>query len=158
MSSRTEFLATLPRRRVTAGALIRDEAGRVLLVESLNKDRWLTPGGTVESHESPAQGAVREVVEELGVRLTIGRALVMQWVQADDDPDGVLHFAYDGGVVDASTIERFRLPPVELASYRFVDPGAVPMLASPETSAASRSCNRRPRARHVHRARPLKGL
>ncbi len=135
MSSQAEFLAGLPRKRVTAGVLLRDEAGRVLLVEPTYQDHWLTPGGTVESHESPAQGAAREVAEELGFRLTIGRALVLQWTQTDDDPDGVLHFAYEGGVVDASTIERFRLPPVELAGFRFVDPDAVPTLASPETSA-----------------------
>ena len=135
MPSRAEFLATLPRKRITAGALIRDGAGRVLLVEPTYKDRWLTPGGTVESHESPAQGVVREVVEELGVELRIGRPLVMQWMRAEDDPDGVLHFAYDGGVVDEPTIARFRLPPVELVSYRFVDLGTVPTLASPETSA-----------------------
>lgn len=134
MSSRAEFLATLPRKRVTAGALIRDEAGRVLLVEPTYRKTWLAPGGTVESDESPAQGAAREVLEELGVQLAIGRALVMQWVRATDDPDGVLHFAYDGGVVDSSTISRFRVPPVELRSYRFVDPKAVPTLTTPETS------------------------
>jgi 8-oxo-dGTP pyrophosphatase MutT (NUDIX family) len=135
MPSRAEFLASLPRKRVTAGALIRDEAGRVLLVEPTYKDRWLTPGGTVESREAPAQGAAREVLEELGVSLPIGRALVMQWLQEADDPDGVLHFAYDGGTVDATTIAEFRLPPVELRSYRFVEPLEVPTLTSAATSA-----------------------
>lgn len=48
VTSRAEFLATLPRKRVTAGALIRDEVGRLLLVEPTYRDRWLTPGGTVE--------------------------------------------------------------------------------------------------------------
>ncbi len=59
----------------------------------------------------------------------------MQWVKTDEDPDGVLHFAYDGGVMTDSTIQRFRLPPEELRSYRFVEPSAVPTLASAETSA-----------------------
>jgi 8-oxo-dGTP diphosphatase len=134
VSTRTEFLATLPRKRITAGALIRDDQGRVLLVEPTYKDRWLTPGGTVESGESPAEGAAREVLEELGVPLPIGRPLVMQWRQEEDDPDGVLHFAYDGGVVDAPTIARFRLPPVELHSFRFVEPAEVPTLTSTETA------------------------
>lgn len=130
-----EFLNSFPRKRITAGALIRDVAGRVLLVQPTYREDWLTPGGTVESRESPAQGAGREVLEELGVRLLVGRPLVMQWVQPKDDPDGVLNFVYDGGTVTASSIERFRLPPVELASYRFVEPELVPTLASPETSA-----------------------
>ena len=135
MASRAEFLATLPRKRVTAGVLIRDSVGRVLLVEPTYRDSWLTPGGTVESHESPAQGAAREVLEELGVSVNVGRALVMQWMQPEDDPDGVLHFAYDGGVVDTPMIERFRLPSIELRSYRFFDASDVPTVASAETSA-----------------------
>jgi 8-oxo-dGTP pyrophosphatase MutT (NUDIX family) len=135
MSSRAEFLASLPRKRVTAGALIRDERGQVLLVEPTYRTDWLTPGGTVESNEAPRQGAAREVLEELGVELPIGRALVMQWLKTDEDPDGVLHFAYDGGAVTESTIQRFNLPPDELKSYRFVQPSEIPTLASPETSA-----------------------
>lgn len=135
MASRAEFLATLPRKRVTAGVLVRDDAGRVLLVEPTYKDSWLLPGGTVESHESPAEGAAREVLEELGVPLGVGRALVVQWMQPEDDPDGVLHFAYDGGVVDTSLTQRFRLPPAELRSYRFFDAADIPTAASAETSA-----------------------
>lgn len=125
----------LPRKRVTAGALIRDDAGRVLLVEPTYRPDWLTPGGTVEAHESPAHGAAREVAEELGVELRIGRPLVMQWTRAPNDPEDVLHFAYDGGVVTRGTIDRFRLPPAELASYRFVSPGQVAALTSAETAA-----------------------
>lgn len=135
MPSRAEFLATLPRKRITAGVLIRDGAGRVVLVEPTYRRDWLTPGGTVERDESPAQGAAREVQEELGAVLSIGRPLAMQWRHETDDPDGVLHFIYDGGLVDGAAIERFRVPPEELRSYRFVEPAEVPTLASPETSA-----------------------
>ncbi len=56
-------------------------------------------------------------------------------MQADDDPDGVLHFAFDGGVVDAATIGRFRLPPEELRSYRFLEPDEVAVRSSPTTAA-----------------------
>lgn len=135
VTTRAEFLLTLPRKRVTAGALIRDSSGRVLLVQPTYRRDWLTPGGTVEQDEPPSAGAAREVLEELGVPLPIGRPLAMQWLRAADDPDGVLHFCYDGGTVDTRTIERFVLPPAELASFRFVDPDAVHTFASAETSA-----------------------
>lgn len=124
----------LPRKRITAGVLIRNEAGQVLLVEPTYRSDWLTPGGTVEAHESPRQGAEREALEELGLPVTVGRALVMQWSYAEDDPDGSLNFAYDGGVLNAAAIERIQVPPVELASYRFVDPDHVPALASAQTA------------------------
>ncbi|MFD1722640.1 GNAT family N-acetyltransferase [Amnibacterium endophyticum] len=119
-------------RPITAGAVIRDEAGRVLLVETSYRPDWLTPGGSVEAGESPREAAAREVREELGVALSIGRPLVMQWAQEPGDDHGVLHLAYDGGVVDAST--PFRLEP-GLASARFVAPAAVQALASATTAA-----------------------
>jgi hypothetical protein len=35
------FTATLPRKRMGAGVLLSDEAGRVLLVEPTYKDYWV---------------------------------------------------------------------------------------------------------------------
>lgn len=40
--------------RVAAGVLIRDAAGRILLVKPTYKDGWEIPGGYVEPDESPA--------------------------------------------------------------------------------------------------------
>jgi ADP-ribose pyrophosphatase YjhB (NUDIX family) len=48
--------------------LINDDAGRLLLVRHAgHSDRWGVPGGAVEVGESPADTAVREAREELGV-------------------------------------------------------------------------------------------
>ncbi|MBA8793311.1 8-oxo-dGTP pyrophosphatase MutT (NUDIX family) [Friedmanniella endophytica] len=120
---RQEFLATLPRRRLAAGALVRDEQGRFCLVEPTYKPRWILPGGTVETGESPREACAREIVEELGVALPVGRLLVLDPVAPDPpvDPHGALILAYDGGVWDGATIARFRLPGDELRSFRFVD-------------------------------------
>ena len=56
--------SALPRKRVIAHVLIRDEQGRVLLCETQFKADWELPGGIVEPLESPRVGAVREVLEE----------------------------------------------------------------------------------------------
>ena len=45
----TDFTATLPRKRMGAGVLFTDEAGRVLLVEPTYKDYWEIPGGAVNA-------------------------------------------------------------------------------------------------------------
>ena len=47
--------ARMPRKRVSAGALFRDAAGRILVVEPTYKDSWEIPGGIVEgvSRDSP---------------------------------------------------------------------------------------------------------
>jgi 8-oxo-dGTP pyrophosphatase MutT (NUDIX family) len=51
----------------TAGGVILDDRGRVLLVQHRNHGRWMQPGGSIEPHEDPAAAAVREIAEETGV-------------------------------------------------------------------------------------------
>ncbi len=44
--------------------------GKVLLVRSSYRTAWMAPGGGIEAHETPVQAAVREVSEELGLRIS----------------------------------------------------------------------------------------
>jgi hypothetical protein len=51
-----QYIASLARKRIAAGALFRDEDGRVLLVDPTYKPTWDLPGGAVErkrSHRTP---------------------------------------------------------------------------------------------------------
>ncbi len=48
------------------GAVI-DDAGRILLIRRADNGLWAMPGGGLEVGETPAQGVVREVLEETGV-------------------------------------------------------------------------------------------
>jgi 8-oxo-dGTP pyrophosphatase MutT (NUDIX family) len=101
-----------------AGVLIRDERGRVLLVEPTYKAYWEIPGGAVEADESPRTACVREVEEELGLRLEIGRLLCIEWQGPEAERSESLMLVYDGGVLtDTSDV---RLPSDELASFRFL--------------------------------------
>jgi 8-oxo-dGTP diphosphatase len=62
---------------VSAGIIHRD--GRVLVGQRRRDDRhplkWEFPGGKVEHGESPQQALVRELLEELQIRATIGTEL-----------------------------------------------------------------------------------
>jgi 8-oxo-dGTP pyrophosphatase MutT (NUDIX family) len=49
-------------------ALIRDGAGRILLVQHV-EGRWQLPGGAVEPGEGPAEAVRRECLEEAGVTI-----------------------------------------------------------------------------------------
>lgn len=82
--------------RVAAGLLIRDAAGRVLMVKPTYKDGWDIPGGYVEPDESPAQAAAREVGEELGLKISPGKLLVVDWAPHPAEGDKLL-FVFDGG-------------------------------------------------------------
>jgi 8-oxo-dGTP diphosphatase len=61
---------------LAAGAVVRDAADRLLLVQrghDPEAGRWTLPGGRVEPGETPAQAAAREVAEETGLVVTVGR-------------------------------------------------------------------------------------
>jgi 8-oxo-dGTP diphosphatase len=60
------------------GAVIRDGAGRLLLIRrghEPGKGLWSIPGGRVESGESDESALVREVLEETGLIVTPGRLI-----------------------------------------------------------------------------------
>ena len=48
-------------------AAIIDKEGRILLVRRADNGKWAMPGGALEVGETPADGAVREALEETGV-------------------------------------------------------------------------------------------
>lgn len=108
-----------PRKRMGAGALIRDGSGRVLIVEPTYKDRWEVPGGAVEADESPRAACRRELSEELGVELPVGRLLVLEWQGPEPERTESMMFLYDGGVLNG---EGISLASDELRSYAFVAP------------------------------------
>ncbi|MGZ4752474.1 MAG: NUDIX domain-containing protein [Oryzihumus sp.] len=65
--------------RVGAGALITNPSHEVLLVKPTDKDAWEISGGLVEAGESPRAAATRELREELGLDVTVGRLLAVDW-------------------------------------------------------------------------------
>lgn len=104
-----------------AGALIRDEQGRILLLEPTYKDHWEIPGGIIEIGETPSQGCARELTEELGLVREPGRLLVVDWAPHPTQGDRVL-FVFDGGLLTESEIAAIRLQASELKSYAFLPP------------------------------------
>ena len=57
--------------------VIPDEEGKILMVKQCHegKDIWMVPGGAIENGENAAEAAVREVLEETGLAIRIGRLL-----------------------------------------------------------------------------------
>jgi 8-oxo-dGTP diphosphatase len=71
---------------LAAAAVVKDEGGRFLLVlraRPPEAGRWTVPGGKVAPGETLADAAAREVLEETGVTVRIGRELGTL-----DRPDG----------------------------------------------------------------------
>jgi 8-oxo-dGTP diphosphatase len=119
-TSSNDYYDQLNKTLAGAGALITDQAGRVLLVKPNYREHWLWPGGHVEVGESPEQACAREVTEELGLTLPVGRLLVVHWVPPfPDRPLPLVHFLFDCGSVPND--DGVVLQEEELDEYGFFD-------------------------------------
>jgi ADP-ribose pyrophosphatase YjhB (NUDIX family) len=69
---------------VGARCVVRDDAGRLLLIKRSDNGRWALPAGAMELGESITDCAIREVFEETGLTVT---ALTL--VSLDTGPENV---------------------------------------------------------------------
>jgi ADP-ribose pyrophosphatase YjhB (NUDIX family) len=111
-----------PRKRVAAKVLLRDERGRLLLVDPVYKPHWDLPGGMAEANEPPHEAALRELREELGLSIELGRLLCVDWVAPRDPWDDLLMFVFAGGVLPMGLAEDLKPRDAELREVRWFDP------------------------------------
>jgi 8-oxo-dGTP diphosphatase len=112
--------SALPKKRLIAHVLMRDQHGNVLLCQTRFKPDWELPGGIVEPGETPRHGAVREVREELGIDLEVGRLLLVDWLPPYLGWEDAIELIFDGGVVTQAEIERYALQPSEIMKVELV--------------------------------------
>jgi ADP-ribose pyrophosphatase YjhB (NUDIX family) len=108
------------RKRVAADVLIRDTAGRVLLVNPTYKPGWDLPGGMAEANEPPEDAVSRELIEELGLQVTVRGLLVVDWVAPHGPWDDQIAFIFDGGTLAQDQADRLTPRDDELAEVAFV--------------------------------------
>lgn len=135
---RDGFIATLnaglPKKRVIAHGILRDEHGRVLLCELTYKSEWDLPGGVVENGESPAQAVVREVWEEIGVDVTDPVFVTVNWLPAWRGWDDACQFLFEIGSLASGAISSLELQPTEIVAVHWCDPATVAARAASATA------------------------
>jgi 8-oxo-dGTP pyrophosphatase MutT (NUDIX family) len=89
-----------------------DESGRVLLAwQAGHSDGWSTVGGAVDPGESPAEAAIREAREEIGVEIRLGRLLdVLGGPDYEVTYPNGDRVAYVTAVYEASVVEGVPAP------------------------------------------------
>jgi RimJ/RimL family protein N-acetyltransferase/8-oxo-dGTP pyrophosphatase MutT (NUDIX family) len=124
----------LPLKRTIAQNLIRDPEGRVLLCHPAYKDDWDLPGGVIERMESPRAAAGREVLEELGLEVTVGPLLLADWLPPWGGWDDALCLVFDGGVYHSSLLDAAVYQATEVREARFCGAEEVRRLAADYTA------------------------
>jgi 8-oxo-dGTP diphosphatase len=134
--------ASLPGVVAAAAGLIHDAAGNVLLVKPNYRDHWTLPGGICEFGEAPHEGCAREVAEEIGISLPVGRLLCVDWqlpspAYGPNARPGV-YFTFDCGTI--ASLSGIRLQEDELDDCTFATQEALsdllPSFALPRVRAA----------------------
>jgi 8-oxo-dGTP diphosphatase len=117
--SEPAYLAALPKKRMAVGVLFVNARDELLIVKPTYRPEWLIPGGSVEANESPYRAGVREVYEELGLVLPLGRLLCVDYQSAEPQKSESIQFIFEGGLLSDEVIDRIVLPAGELATYTF---------------------------------------
>jgi 8-oxo-dGTP diphosphatase len=111
------------RRIQCVGAIIRDEDGRLLLIQrghDPEAGRWSLPGGRIEPGESDHQALVREMLEETGLTVTPGP--LVGAVERPGPAGTVLDIRDYAATVTGGTVQ----PGDDAADARWVPPAEVP--------------------------------
>jgi len=123
----------LPRVPASAGALIFDEDGRLLIVNPTYKAHWSLPGGIMEADgETPWEACRREVHEEVGLVVEHGRLVAVDFLRPRPSKPGGLRFLFDCGILPEATLRSSVLQEEELSEQRLVEPAeALRLLSGP---------------------------
>ena len=109
-----------PEIPISAGAMLFNQDGHLLILKPTYKDGWTIPGGAMEADgETPWEACQREVYEETGLSVTSGRLAAVDSRPAKARSKLGVRFLFDCGVVTAADEKRITLQPSEISEYRF---------------------------------------
>jgi 8-oxo-dGTP diphosphatase len=113
----------LPAIPVSAGAMIFDREGRLLILKPTYKSGWTIPGGVMEyDGESPWEACQREVREECGLTLRTGRLACMDFRRPRPARPGGIRYLFDCGRLDDAALGAIVLQPEEISDYQIIKP------------------------------------
>ncbi len=113
----------LPRVPASAGALIADGTGRLLILKPTYKNGWTIPGGQMEADgESPWDTCRREVSEETGLVVDHAELACVDFLRPRSSRPGGLRFVFDCGALHVPAAGPIVLPAEEIADYRWATP------------------------------------
>jgi 8-oxo-dGTP diphosphatase len=151
-----EYLPAIP---VSAGALIFDRAGRLLILKPTYKSGWTIPGGVMEADgETPWEACRREVREECGIEVHRGRLACMDFRRPKPGRAGGIRFLFDCGQVGDQALAGIVVQPEEVSEYRLATVSdALEMLRGPIRQRV-RAATRHKGLVYLENGRPVPGV
>ena len=151
--------AELPAIPVSAGALIFDQAGRLLILKPTYKTGWTIPGGVMEADgETPWNACQREVREECGIEVRSGRLACVDFHPGRPGHPGGIRFLFDCGPADDASLAAITLQPEEIAEYRLEPLDTALKLLRPPIRRRVRAASRRRGFVYLEDGRPVAGI
>jgi 8-oxo-dGTP diphosphatase len=149
----------LPTIPVSAGALIFDSTGRLLILKPTYKTGWTIPGGVMEADgETPWDACRREVREECGIDVRAGRLACTDFRPARPGRPGGIRYLFDCGPADAADLDAITLQPQEIAEYRLAPLDKALTLLRPPIRRRVRAATRGRRFVYLENGRPVPAI
>ena len=149
----------LPAIPASAGALIFDRAGRLLILRPTYKSGWTIPGGVMEADgETPWDACRREVREECGIELRGGRLACVDFHPGRPGRPGGIRFLFDCGVADDDALAAITLQAEEIEEHRLMLPEDALALLRPPIRRRVRAVLRQPGLVYLEDGRPVPGV
>ena len=162
--------APLPAVPASAGALIFDRDGRLLILRPTYKKGWTIPGGVMEAGgETPWRACQREVREETALPVTRGRLVCVDFRPPKPERPGKparpggLRFLFDCGAFGPQALASIVLQAEEISASRLLPRAeALPLLSKPvrrRVRAATRARTvRAGTVLYLENGRPVEGV
>jgi 8-oxo-dGTP diphosphatase len=149
----------LPMIPVSAGALIFDATGRLLILKPTYKTGWTIPGGVMEADgETPWEACRREVREECGIDVRAGRLACTDFRPARPGRPGGIRYLFDCGRADDAALAAITLQPAEIEEYRLASLDTALTLLRPAIRRRVRAATRRRRFVYLENGRPVPAI
>ena len=151
--------AELPAIPASAGALIFDQAGRLLILKPTYKTGWTIPGGVMEADgETPWDACRREVREECGIEVRSGWLACVDFRPSRPGQPGGIRFLFDCGPADDAALAAITVQPEEIAEYRLVPLDTALTLLRPPIRRRVRAESRHRRFFYLENGRSVSGI
>jgi len=144
---------------VSAGAILLDDRGRLLVLKPTYKSGWTIPGGIMEaSGETPWEACRREVFEETGLVVDGARLVCVDTRPAREGRKLGLRFLFHCGALSPERVADIVIDQVEIEDYRFAPAEeALTLLRKPVRRRVRRGLAAR-RCVYLENGRPVDGI